>query len=97
MKTEIPLLKFDTDMQFHQALDDKAYEIHCRTLYAIDYAFNTDKDEVTIAYLNDRDTLLGAPKDVWLDNLQMSMDYFIDIEAYEKCQEVKQLMDKLQP
>jgi len=96
MRTEIPLLKFDTDMQFHQALGDKAYEIHCRTLYAIDHAFNTDETEVTIAYLNDKDTLLGCPKDVWIDNLHMSIEYFIEIEDYEKCQEVKQLIDKLQ-
>ena len=94
---EIPLLKFDSDLQFHQQLSKFEHDIHIRTLYAIDYAFNTNfKDEITIAYLNDRDTILGCPPEAWIDNLQMSLEYFINIEAYEKCSEVKQLLDKLQ-
>ena len=46
--------------------------------------------------LNDKDTILGCPPESWIDNLQMSLEYFIDIEEYEKCSEVKQLLDKLQ-
>ena len=95
--SEIPLLKFDSDLQFHQQLSEFEHDIHIRTLYAIDYAFNTNfKDEITIAYLNDRDTILGCPPEAWTDNLQMSLEYFISIEDYEKCSEVKQLLDKLQ-
>ena len=26
-------------------------------------------------------------EDVWIDNLQMSLEYFIEIEDYEKCQD----------
>ena len=92
-----PILKFNNDTEFHQALSDNAYEIHVRTLYAIDYAYNTNFDEeITIAYLNDKDTILGCPPESWIDNLQMSLEYFINIEEYEKCSEVKQLLDKLQ-
>ena len=94
---EIPLLKFDSDLQFHQQLSKFEHDIHIRTLYAIDYAFNTNfKDDITIAYLNDKDIILGCPPEAWIDNLQMSLEYFINIEAYEKCSEVKQLLDKLQ-
>ena len=77
--SEIPLLKFDSDLQFHQELSKHAHDIHTRTLY-----------------LNDKDTILGCPPESWIDNLQMSLEYFIDIEEYEKCSEVKQLLDKLQ-
>ena len=91
-----PMLKFDNDTEFHQALSDNAYAIHVRTLYAIDYAYNTDFDgEITIAFLNDEVTILGCPQDVWVDNLEMSLEYFIEIEDYEKCQEVQQLINKL--
>jgi hypothetical protein len=31
-----------------------------------------------------------------MDNLQMTMEYFIEIEDYERCQEVKELIDNLQ-
>ena len=92
-----PMLKFETDMQFHKALSDNAHEIHMRTLYAIKYAYDTKfNDDITIAFLNDKDTTLGCPPDVWIDNLQMTMEYFIEIEDYERCQEVKELIDNLQ-
>ena len=95
--SEIPLLKFDSDLQFHQELSKYEHEIHMRTLYAIKYAYDTKfNDEITIAFLNDEDTILGCPPEAWIDNLQMSLEYFINIEAYEKCSEVKQLLDKLQ-
>tara|TARA_R110001592_G_scaffold77127_1_gene232387 strand:- start:14 stop:331 length:318 start_codon:yes stop_codon:yes gene_type:complete len=92
-----PMLRFETDTEFHRALSDHAHEMHIRTLYAIKYAYDTKFDgEITIAFLNDEDTILGCPPDVWVDNLEMSMDYFIHIEDYRKCQEVKELIDKLQ-
>ena len=94
---EPPLLKFDTDTEFRQALSDNAHKIHMRTLYAIKYAYDTKfNDEITIAFLNDEDTILGCPPEVWVDNLEKTMEYFIEIEDYERCQEVKELIDNLQ-
>ena len=92
-----PMLKFDTDTEFRQALSDNAHKIHMRTLYAIKYAYDTKfNDDITIAFLNNEDTLLTCqPKD-WIDNLQSTLEYFIEIEDYEKCQEVKELIDRLQ-
>ena len=96
MNTTPIMLRFDSDVEFRQVMTDNAYEIHSRTLYGIDKAFNNNsKDDVVLAYLNDVDSILGIPHDCWLDNLEMTMEYFISIEDYERCQEVKQLMDKL--
>ena len=90
-----PTLKFENDLQFHQELSKYEHEIHIRTLYAIQYALDTDfDDEITIAFLNDEDTVLGCPPEAWEDNLQMTLEYFINIEDYEKCSEVKQLLDR---
>ena len=52
-----------------------------RTLYGIDKAFNTNNDYVVIAYLetDDHQAELGAPIDIWTDNLQKSLDYFEEI------------------
>ena len=93
----IPTLKFETDEQFTTAMSNNAHDIHLRTLYGIDYAYNTNEDYVTIAVVltNDFESELGAPKDVWIDNLEKSLDYFEEIEDYTKCQEVVQLLEKL--
>ncbi len=92
-----PLLEFDTDTEFRQALSNNAHAIHMRTLYAIKYAYDTKfNDEITIAFLNNEDTILGCPPEVWIDNLEKTMEYFIEIEDYERCQEVKELINNLQ-
>ena len=92
-----PMIKFNDEDEFHVQLDKHRHAVHIRTLYAIKYAYDTKfNDEITIAFLNDEDTILGCPPDVWIDNLEMTMDYFIEIEDYERCQEVKELIDNLQ-
>ena len=93
----IPTIKYESQEQFATAMADSAYDIHMRTLYGIDKAFNTNNDYVTIAYLETDDTVaeLGAPEEIWIDNLEKSLDYFEEIEDYTKCQEVVQLLKKL--
>ena len=93
----IPTIKFKTDEQFREEMDNNAYDIHMRTLYGIDYAFNTNEDYVTIAIIqtDTHESEIGAPEDVWIDNLEKSLDYFEEIEDYTKCQEVVQLLKKL--
>ena len=91
-----PMLKFDNDTQFHQQLAEYEHEIHIRTFKAIKYAMDTGYDEdITIAFLNDEDTILGIPPEVWYDNLELSMEYFIGIEDYEICSLIKDLLKKL--
>ena len=91
-----PMLRFETDMEFHKALSENEHAIHVRTFKAIQYAIEIGyEDEITIAFLNDEDTILGCPQEAWADNLEMSMEYFISIEDYERCTEIKQLIAKI--
>ena len=93
----IPVIIYDSDSDFLEEVSKFEHEIHMRTFYAINKAYNTNViEDVTIAYLNDKDTILGCPPDQWIGNLQMSLEYFISVEEYEKCSEVKKLLDKLQ-
>ena len=93
------LLKIDDwkdNFNFLRVMDEYAYEIHSRMLYTIDYASNTNNnEEIVIAYINDEETVLGVNKNDWLKNLEKSLNYFEEIEDYEKCQEVQQLINKI--
>jgi hypothetical protein len=93
----IPTIKYESQEQFTTAMSEHAHDIHMRTLYGIENAFNTDNDYVIIAYLETDNAVaeLGVPDDVWIDNLEKSLDYFEEIEDYTKCQEVVQLIKKL--
>lgn len=87
-------ITYETDIEFMQQLEEHADTIHNNTLYGIDEAFNTDDDVAFIAYLN-HDSMMAIPEEQWLDNLDHTLNYFISTEEYEKCSEVKQLINKL--
>ncbi len=87
-------ITYETDTEFMQQMAKHADVIHNNTLYGIDEAFNTNDDVAFIAFLN-HDSIMAIPQEQWLENLQNTLDYFISIEAYKKCSEVKQLIDKI--
>ena len=93
----IPTIKYESESQFRTAMDTHAYEIHMRTLYGIKEALNSNEDYLVIAYLETDDHVaeLGAPDDIWTDNLEKSLDYFEEIEDYTRCQEVVDLIKEL--
>jgi hypothetical protein len=90
----IPTIKYESEEQFRSAMDKHAYEIHMRTLYGIKEALRIKEDYIVIAYLETQDHVaeLGAPNDIWIDNLGKSLDYFEEIEDYKRCQEVVDLI-----
>jgi hypothetical protein len=90
----IPTIKYESEEQFRTAMDAHAYDIHMRTLYGIKEALRIKEDYVVIAYLETQDHVaeLGAPNDIWIDNLGKSLDYFEEIEDYKRCQEVVDLI-----
>lgn len=87
-------LNFETEIEFQQQMAEHAETIHDNTLYGIDKAFNEEDDVTFIAFLNG-DSMLAISKDDWLENLENTLDYFISTQEYEKCSEVKQLVDKI--
>lgn len=87
-------INFETEIEFQQQMAEHADTIHNNTLYGIDEAFNTDDDVTFVAFLN-HDCMMAIPKDLWLENLENTLQYFISTEEYEKCSEVKQLVDKI--
>ena len=90
----IPTIKYKSEEQFRTAMDEHAYDIHMRTLYGIKEALRIKEDYIVIAYLETQDHVaeLGAPNDIWIDNLGKSLDYFEEIEDYKRCQEVVDLI-----
>ena len=90
----IPTIKYESESQFRTAMDKHAHDIHIRTLYGIKEALRIKEDYLVIAYLetDEHQAELGAPIDIWTDNLQKSLDYFEEIEDYKRCQEVVDLI-----
>ena len=94
---KIPTIKYKSESEFRMEMDKHAYEIHMRTLYGIKEALRIKEDYIVVAYLetNNHVAELGAPDDIWIDNLGKSLDYFEEIEDYERCQEVVDLIKRL--
>ena len=80
---EPPMFIYETDEEFQKQLEIHRHAIHIRTLYAIKYAYDTK-------------LLWHLYLILWVKNLKSTLDYFVEIEEYEKCSEVKELIDNLQ-
>lgn len=91
---KIPTLAFNTETEFRQRMSEYAHQIHTCTLYGIKRANDKGYDHVTVAYLN-HDDVLAIPRDAWMDNLEMTLEYFEIEEDYLKCQEVSDLIEVL--
>ena len=82
----IPTIKYESEEQFRTSMDEHAYDIHMRTLYGIKEALRIKEDYLVIAYLetDEHQAELGAPIDIWTDNLEKSLDYFEEMHGNKK-------------
>jgi len=98
-ESHIPTLKFDTRSEFKDAFGDIEYIIQRRLYYGIKAILDgvvEDKDYIILAYLNEEKFCFGSPREVWPDNLESSLVYFEEVENYEMCAKVVQLLERLE-
>tara|TARA_R110000796_G_scaffold72282_3_gene163585 strand:+ start:4871 stop:5356 length:486 start_codon:yes stop_codon:yes gene_type:complete len=88
----IPVLDEDEAKDF---FDDKSEFVFDRIVQAIEEGIFTSAPEVRLFELNGTSTYLTAERSGWRDGLSTALTHYIAVEHYEKCPNVKQLLDKL--
>ncbi len=88
----IPVLDEDEAKDF---FDDKSGFVFDRIIEAIEEGLYMNLPEVRLFELNGTSTYLTAERSGWKDGLKTALKYYIGVEQYEKCTNVKQLLDKL--
>lgn len=88
----IPVLDLEEADEF---FEDNQQEVYDRIIQAVKEGLHVKRDEIRLFELNGTGQYLTSRKNNWKAGLQQALDYFVVIEAYEKCITIKQLMAKL--
>lgn len=97
---EMKRLRLDlkgTNLNINEALDSHRIEICDQILEAVKYGLKTNQDNfVFLEIVSQNHTReVFSKRESWRSALTRCIDHYLSIEAYEKCQECKDLIDKL--
>jgi len=88
----IPVLDEDEAKDF---FDDRSEFVFDRIVEAIEEGLYMNLPEVRLFELNGTSTYLTAERSGWKAGLDKALNYYIGVEQYEKCTNIKQLYNKL--
>jgi hypothetical protein len=91
------IIKFDTIEEMSKFLrEDKTY-FFSLIIEAIEEAWSGGLDDIEFLQFHIKDDVLrvNAHKTSWLKTLNYAIEYFEEIEAYEKCGKISELINKI--
>ena len=93
--SEIPIIPVLDTEDADEFFEDNQQEVYDRIIQAVKEGLHVKRDEIRLFELGGTGEYLTSRKTNWKAGLQQALDYFVIIEAYEKCITIKQLMAKL--
>jgi protein-arginine kinase activator protein McsA len=92
-------LEFKTRDEFDQYIKDKGKELSIAIVDGIIKNFNKNKKHVHVVsiFIEEEDNVydLTVDREMFLGTLEQNLDTLLEHELYEKCAQVKELIDKL--
>ena len=97
---DVPEIHINNEEEENSYLITKRFEIHKKIFDDIEAAYPTTKTKLIIFRIvnNFRGYVLEmrVERKDWLDSLNKCLEYFEEIEEYEICNKVDQLIDKIE-
>ena len=93
--SEIPTIPVLDEYDAEWFFDHSELAVYDRIIQAVEEGLHVRRDIIRLFELNGTGQYLTAKRKYWKAGLQQALDYFIRVEAYEKCITIKQLMEKL--
>jgi hypothetical protein len=80
-------------------LKNKKWLIHSLIIDAVKKSYNENLETTIIFRIinTDNDFIMTSElkKEDWINSLDKSMEYYLSVEEYEKCSEIKELIKKI--
>tara|TARA_B100001094_G_scaffold323599_1_gene374769 strand:+ start:333 stop:602 length:270 start_codon:yes stop_codon:yes gene_type:complete len=80
---------------FNEELNSKKPQVYKSLIDGISEAIGSDKKEIKLCEVKNSNTYITVEKPEWKQSLDSALQYYIDTEEYEKCSEIKNLINKL--
>ena len=88
MTRRIPILS-PNDTSFNQP------QVYKSLVEGISEAIKNKKKSIKLCEVKNSNVLITVEKPEWKKSLDSALEYYIDIEEYEECSRIKNLIDKL--
>jgi hypothetical protein len=69
--------------------------IYANLVLGIKEANNSNRNEATIVELHSSGNYVQIDRNSWKPSLETAINYFLSIEAYEKCNEIQKLIESI--
>jgi hypothetical protein len=81
--------------EFSEELSPKKRQVYKSLVDGVSEAIKTNKNEIKLCEVKNSNLYITVEKQEWKKSLDSALQYYIDIEEYEECSKIKNLIDKL--
>ena len=89
MTRRIPILAYNDE------LSSKKHQVYKSLIDGVSEAIKSNKKEIKLCEVKNSNLYITVEKPEWKKSLDSALQFYIDIEEYEKCSKIKKLIDKL--
>ena len=81
--------------EFNEELRSKKFQVYKSLIDGVTEAIKENKKEIKLCEVKNSGIFITVEKENWKDSLDSALQYYIDVEEYEECSKIKNLIDKL--
>ena len=81
--------------EFNEELSSKKTQVYKSLIDGVTEAIKTDKEEIKLCEVKNSGIFITVEKPEWKESLDSALQFYIDVEEYEECSKIKNLIDKL--
>ena len=85
----IPILAYNDE------LSSKKHQVYKSLIEGVSEAIKTNKKEIKLCEVKNSNLYITVEKPEWKKSLDSALQFYIDIEEYEKCSKIKKLIERL--
>jgi hypothetical protein len=81
--------------EYNEELKSSKHRVYKSLVDGVTEAIKKDKKEIKLCEVKNSGIYITVEKQEWKNSLDSALQYYIDIEEYEECSKIKNLIDKL--
>ena len=87
MTRRIPIFAYDEELN--------SKKVYKSLIEGVTEAIKTDRKQIKLCEVKNSNQFITVEKQNWKSSLDSALQYYIDVEEYEECSKIKDLIDKL--
>ena len=81
--------------EYNEELKSSKHKVYKSLIDGVTEAIKKDKKLIKLCEVKNSGIYITVEKQEWKNSLDSALQYYIDVEEYEECSKIKNLIDKL--